>query len=370
MYLWERPEWPKFRYDVKTLLPALNHARERQAKIRSMAAGLRLEDQGHLIINEALDTSAIEEEFLNPEDVRSSVARKLGLSETGFPDTAQRHSGLVEVIVEATRGFQEALTKEKLWAWQAALFPTGYSGIQKIEVGVWRSGNQDMNIISGNTGKEKIHYTAPPSEREPPEMEDFLEWWESSRDLNGLIRAGIAHLYFESIHPFEDGIGRIARALTDLALAQDEQEGRRLYSISAQILRDKSRYYAILEETQKGDGDITSWLNWFLETYGRSIDYSLTLVSGSLQARAFYSRQDSVALNLRQKKALDKMAAKLPEPFRCGMTNKKYAAINKTSPATAKRDLNDLVQKGVFVPGEGKGRSANYQLNMDWLAVD
>ena len=370
MYIWERAEWPDFHFDIKVLIPFLDEARDQLAKIRGMATSLRLEDQGELIYSEALETSAIEGEQLNPADVRSSVARRLGLSEEGLPDTAERHGGLVDVLLDAVRSYREDLTEEKLFVWQAALFPTGYSGMFKVATGRWRQGNQDMNIISGNPGKERVHFTAPPASRVPREMEAFLEWWNTSRSIDGLLRAGIAHLYFVTVHPFEDGNGRVARALTDLALAQDEQTGTRLYSLSSQIIRDKNRYYSILEETQKGDGDVTSWLKWFLETYSRSIDHSLTLVQGSLQSRALYSRLSGLNLNSRQKKALAKMAEKLPEEYKGGMTNKKYAAINKTSPATAKRDLAELVGLGVLVTGDKGGRSACYLLNPDRLRPD
>jgi len=367
MYIWERPDWPEFKYDIKSLIPSLDAARARQSDIKGTAAALRLEDLGELIFTEVLDTSLIEGEQLNPQDVRSSVARRLGLSEKGLPDTSERHGTLVDVLLDATRSYRDPLTPEKLFAWHAGLFPTGYSGMFKVKTASWRQGTGEMNIVSGNPGKEKVHFTAPPASRIPAEMERFLEWWNESRALDGLLRAGMAHLYFVTIHPFEDGNGRIARALTDLALAQDEQNGTRLYSLSSQILRDKSRYYTLLEETQKGDGDITAWLLWFLKTYSAGIDHSLLLVRGAFQSRAYYSRLQELDLNERQKKVLDKMIALLPGEFHGGMTNKKYTAITGTSPATSKRDLTDLAVRGVLVPGDKGGRSAYYVLNREWM---
>jgi len=363
-YLWELKQWPKFSYNLERLLPHIAQARNLQGQIHSTASSLELKDHGELIFREALNTSAIEGENLNPQDLRSSIANHLGLPSAGLPGTSERHQGLIEVLVDATTNFEEPLTFQTLWSWHSALFPTGHSGIKKIIVGGWRSGDSSMNIISGSMGNEKIHFTAPPSTKVNDEMTAFIEWWESSMEkVDGFLRAGIAHLYFVTIHPFEDGNGRLARALTDLALAQEEKKGTRLYSLSTQIHKERKSYYRILDEVQTGGGDITNWLSWFLDVYSHSIESSLEIVRGSLMAQKFYTNIADIPLNERQLKALGKMVQKLPEDFDGGMTNKKYSAINKASPATIKRDLKELVDLGILIPGEEGGRSTNYQIN-------
>lgn len=367
-YLWELKQWPGFSYSLDILLPYIAQARKLQGQIQSLAASLELKDQGELLFREALHTSAIEGENLNPQDVRSSIANHLGLPSAGLPETAERHQGLIELLVDATANYEKVLTAEKLWAWHSALFPTGYSGIKKIIVGGWRSGVTPMNIISGSMGKEKIHFTAPPSNQMDKEMLQFTKWWESSLGkVDGLLRAGIAHLYFVTIHPFEDGNGRLARALTDLALAQEEMTGIRLYSLSTQIHKERTSYYAILDEVQKGGGDITLWLSWFLDIYSHSIESSMEIIKGDLMAQRFYTNISKIALNERQLKVLEKMVQKLPENFTGGLTNKKYSAITKVSLATVKRDLKEMADLGILIIGEERGRSTNYQINRSLL---
>jgi len=363
-YLWELKQWPDFLYSLEELLPYIAHARKLQGQIQYLASSLELKDQGELLFREAIHTSAIEGESLNPQDIRSSIANQLGLPTAGLPGTEIRHEGLIEVLVDATANFDQTLTSEKLWAWHSALFPTGHSGIKKIIVGGWRSGVAPMYIISGSIGKEKIHFTAPPSNLLEQEMIQFINWWKISHGkVDGLLRAGIAHLYFVTIHPFEDGNGRMARALTDLALAQEEKTGTRLYSLSTQIHKEKKAYYEKLEEVQKGGVDITTWLSWFLGIYSHSIESSLEIIKGALMSQKFYSNIANITLNARQLKVLRKMIEKLPEDFTGGMTNKKYIAITKVSIATVKRDIKEMAEHGILVVGEEKGRSTKYQIN-------
>ena len=367
-YLWQLDQWPELNYSLETLLPYYAEARKRQGQIQSVASSLELKDQGELLFREALHTSAIEGENLNPQDLRSSIANQLGLSDAGLPVTATRHQGLVEVLIDATSNFNVPLSAETLWSWHAALFPTGYSGMTKISVGAWRSGDLPMNIVSGSMGKEKIHFTAAPSSRMDEDMSRFIQWWSGSQGrIDGLLRAGIAHLYFVTIHPFEDGNGRIARALTDRALSLEENTGVRLYSLSTQIHKERKAYYEKLDEAQKGGGDITAWLSWFLEIYIRSIESSMDIIKGALMSQKFYCHLAVVSLNKRQLKVLGKMVKMLPEEFAGGLTNRKYTAITKASLATVKRDLKELVDKGILVPGEAKGRSTSYQLNRSLL---
>ncbi len=262
------------------------------------------------------------------------------------------------------------MTPERLWGWQAALSPTGYSGISKVRTGGWRKSSNSMYVVSGSMGKEKIHYEAPPSCMVEDEMNRFITWWNNPPEtLDGLFRAGISHFWLVSIHPFADGNGRVSRAIADMALAQDEQTGKRLYSLSSQIMKDRSSYYDVLEKTQKGDGDLTEWLAWFFEMFEKSIDGSKKLISKSLFIGKFYQSIGKIVLNKRQRKVLGKLLECYPDEFLGGLTNKKYVSMTKTSSETAKRDLKDLVDKGLIVPGSERGRSMSYQLKTTLKSV-
>ena len=363
-YIWQNEDWANFRWDSGGILGALSTARSQQGYILGQAEFFELKDQGDLVIEEALSTSAIEGEPLDRDSIRSSVARRLGLPTAGLPENIRGGDGLVEVLLDATRNYETRLTPERLWAWQAALFPTGYSGIFKIRTGEWRTGSNPMRVVSGSMGRETVHFEAPPSERVENEMKSFLLWWKNSENrMDGIIRAAVAHLRFVTIHPFEDGNGRISRALTDMALAQDEKKGMRLYSLSTQIKKDKSGYYRILEETQKGRGDITEWLIWFLDMFGESIENSRKLISRTLFLGKYFRDLSDIHLRERQLKVLKKMLELYPEDFKGGLTNRKYVAMTRVSPETAKRDLKEMLDKGVLIRGNGKGRSVNYRLN-------
>lgn len=362
-YIWQSPTWPHFTWDIEEILSALSHARKAQGYILAQAQFLGLQEQANILVEEVFMTSAIEGELLNKTSIRSSVARRLGLPTADLPDIERSSDGVVAVLIDATTNFDSPLETPRLFGWQAGLFPTGFSGINKIQVGGWRTSLTPMRVISGPMGKEKIHYEAPPSKKIPSEMKKFLSWWNSlPEDLDGLVRAGIAHFWFITIHPFEDGNGRIARAITDMALAQDELDPRRLYSLSTQIVKEKSKYYEILERTQKGDGDITLFLKWFLEMFTRSISNSKEVIEKAVFIGEFYRSHAETSLNDRQRKVIKKLLEHLPDDFSHGLTNQKYVSMTKTSPETAKRDIKDLVEKEILVQNEAGGRSTSYRL--------
>ncbi|MCB9026244.1 MAG: Fic family protein [Bdellovibrionaceae bacterium] len=362
-YIWELKAWPTFTWDSEKVLPLLGQARKEQGSIIGQASLLGLEDIASFTIEEALKTSSIEGELLNKDSVRSSVARRLGLPTQGLPASQRLIEGLVEMLFDANKNYTSNLTMERLYSWHAALFPTGYSGLIKINVGGWRNTKEPMQVISGAVGKKVVHYEAPPSKKVNMEMKVFLNWWNiPPQKLDGLLRAALAHLWFLTIHPFEDGNGRIARAITEMALAQDEQIDTRYYSLSSQIESQKESYYEILENTQKGDLDITDWIKWFLETYTQALKNSYTVINKALYISKFWQQANMINLNERQKKVLSKLLEAEPEGFEGGITNRKYVSIAKTSKETAKRDLVDLEYKKLIARGEAKGRSLSYSL--------
>ena len=362
-YIWQKDTWPRFRWNPDELLPFFARAKRAQGTILGYIDSFNLQEQGDLLVKEVLTTSAIEGETLDPNMVRSSVARRLGLATAGLPETAAQAEGLVSMLLDATNNYTQPMTRERLWSWQAALFPTGYSGVFKVRTGAWRDSSVPMQVISGSMGKERVHYEAPPTSMVEDEMNRFITWWNNPPEtLDGLFRAGISHFWLVSIHPFVDGNGRVSRAIADMALAQDEQTGKRLYSISSQIMKDRSSYYDVLERTQKGDGDVTEWLAWFFEMFEKSIEESKKLISKSIFIGKFYQSIGKIVLNERQRKVLGKLLECYPDEFQGGLTNKKYVSMTKTSSETAKRDLKDLVGKELIIPGSARGRSMNYQL--------
>ncbi|MBF0367781.1 MAG: Fic family protein, partial [Oligoflexia bacterium] len=300
-YLWQHPSWPHFKWSKDALFKLLGEAKKSQAFILAQGNLLDANEEMEFFTEEAYTTSAREGEFLDKDAIRSSVAKRLGLETAGMPPIKRKSDGVVEVLVDATTNYRSALTHERLCSWHAALFPTSYSGMNKILVGEYRTSDEPMRVISGRIGKERIHYEAPPSARVQREMSDFLEWWNTpAAESDGIIRAATAHLWFVSIHPFDDGNGRIARAITDMALAQDEKTSKRLYSLSFQILQDKKNYYDILEKTQKGDGDITEWIVWFISMFIQSIENSKSVIEKSVFMAKFYKNFADKNFNERQ----------------------------------------------------------------------
>jgi Fic family protein len=365
-YFWQTEDWPCFRWQSDRLLAPLGQARLRQGQLLSRAAGLGFDlgqqAQAAVLVEEAVKTAAIEGEALDPASVRSSVARRLGLPTAGLPSAPRHVDGLVDVLLDATRNHAQPLTAERLKGWQAALFPTGFSGMHRLRVGDWRPAGEAMRVVSGPIGREKVHFEAPPAERVAAEIDRFLSWWQESPAIDGLLRAGIAHLWFVTIHPFEDGNGRLARALTDMALAQEENLPARCYSLSSQIMAERSVYYTILERVQKGDGDITEWLEWFFGCFERAVLRSADLLAGVLHKAGFWQRHAATSLSDRQRKVINRLLDAGPGGFEGGMTTRKYASLAGVSKPTAQREIADLVAKGLLRPNPGGGRSTSYDV--------
>lgn len=366
LWIWQQPDWPRFRWSASELAPSLARARLAQGKVlgasRLLDADIGLEAVAAILAEEGLTTSAIEGERLDPNAVRSSVARRLGLPTAGLPVPPRAVDGLVDVLLDATRHYAVPLTAERLFGWQAGLFPTGYSGLHAIRVGMLR-GVEPMEVVSGAIGREQVHFIAPPRAGLDAEVERFLSWFNAPPiDLDGLVRAGLAHLWFVTLHPFEDGNGRLARAITDLALSQDERQPMRLFSLSAQILRERDRYYGILERTQRGGLEVTEWLVWFLTQVEAAATIALQTVADSLAKARFWLRHRATVLNPRQIKALNRLLDAGPDGFEGGMNTRKYMGLTKTSRATAYRELADLVDKGCLRPTGKGGRSSGYEV--------
>jgi len=322
------------------------------------------EAQAEILVQESLKTALVEGERLDHRQVRSSAARRLGLSTAGLPEPDRKADGLVAMLLDATRNWDSRLTATRLKGWQAALFPTGYSGLRQVATGRWR-GAQPMQVVSGPLGRETVHFEAPPGDRVEREVRLFLDWFASGRGhLDGLVRAGVAHLRLVTIHPFEDGNGRIVRAATDLALAQDERSGVRLYSMSSQIVVEREDYYSALAQAQAGTCDVTSWLVWFLGCIARSMDRSDLLLRGVLARAAFWRAHAQIALSDRQIKVLRKLLEFAPGRFEGGLTTRKYVSMARVSRATAWREISDLVDKGILLQLPPRGRSASYYLNL------
>ena len=367
-YVWQHPNWPRLTWRAAALLPLVSRGRKAQgillARVRSLGFEREGEAQAAILTEEALKTSAIEGERLNRETVRSSVARHLGLPTAGLPAATRSVDGLVEVLLDATQNYGQPLTAARLKRWQAALFPTGQSGLKTIRTGKWRGPRLAMQVVSGSVGREKIHYEAPLGKRIEGEMRQFFSWWDKSLgNEDGLLRSGLAHFYFVSLHPFEDGNGRIARALTDMALAQDEKLSVRYYSLSSQIMEERDNYYAALETSQKGRVDITQWLEWYLGCYGRAVEKAEKLIAGILATAEFWHHHSQTQINERQRKVLNRLLDAGKGGFQGGLTTRKYVSMAKISRATAFREILQLVGKGFLRQNPAKGRSTSYDLN-------
>jgi len=366
-YIWQSDFWPDFTWNSESLLPLLGQARLAQGnllgRVRRLGFKLGEEAQADILTEEAIKTAAIEGERLNPQMVRSSVARHLGLSLAGAISATRSVDGLVEVILDATQKYDKTLSAAKLKSWHAALFPSGHSGLHKIRVGKWR-GKEPMRVVSGPIGREKVHFEAPPGEAVESGMKRFLAWWKSSiKGADGILRAGLAHFYFVTIHPFEDGNGRIARALTDMALAQDEKLDVRYYSLSSQIMEERDGYYDILEKSSKSPNtDVTKWLAWFLGCYQRAVQRSDKIIGNVLAKADFWQKHAQAELSERQKKVLNHMLDAGHGNFIGGLTTRKYAGITKVSRATAFREISDMLEKNILRQLSGKGRSVHYDL--------
>lgn len=363
MYLWEQPDWPNFRWDETRLAKRLAQVSREQGRLlgKMESLGFALRSEAHLrtLTEDVIKSSEIEGEVLEREQVRSSLARRLGL-ELGGLVTADRHvEGVVEMMLDATGQFDQPLTEARLCAWHAALFPTGYRGMNRIRVGAWRDDHTGpMQVVSGPIGKEKVHYEAPPTARLAEEMAYFLRWFETPDDTDPLLRAGLAHLWFVTVHPFDDGNGRIARAIADMALARSEHTGQRFYSLSTQIRRERDTYYRLLETTQKGELEVTAWLEWFLDCLLRAIEGAKETLATVLDKARFWERFAEEPLNERQIKVLNRVL----DGFEGKLTSSKYAKLVKCSQDTAYRDILDLIERGALRKDAGGGRSTSYSL--------
>jgi Fic family protein len=364
-WIWECPDWPAFHWDPGQLASTRAAARLSQGKAlgaaRLLDPDLTLEAAAAILAEDGLTTSAIEGERLAPDAVRSSVARHLGLP-TALPAPPRAVDGLVEVLIDATQRHDAPLTRERLLGWQAALFPTGRSGLRTIRVGELR-GPQPMRVVSGPFGAERIHFEAPPLSRLDADLDRFLGWFEVSYGSeDGLLRAGVAHLWFVTLHPFEDGNGRLARAITDMALAQDERQPMRIFSLSAQLLRQREAYYAALESAQRGGLDVTSWLAFFLAQVEAAATAAETTIATTLAKARFWLRHQSTDMSPRQRKVLNRLLDAGPAGFEGGVNTRKYMGLTKTSRTTAYRELADLVTKGCLKPTGKGGRSSAYEI--------
>lgn len=367
-WIWQYPEWPHFSWQESTVLPLLAEARHHQGRLWGAAQlldeGLSMEAQVEILVKDGINTSAIEGERINVDSIRSSIARRLGLPTAGLPVPPRAVDGLVEVLLDATTRYSVPLTVKRLCGWQAALFPTGYSGLYPIKTGALR-GEEPMRIVSGPIGREKIHFEAPPRNQLVKMFDQFITWFnESPKDLDGLLRTSIAHLWFVIVHPFEDGNGRLARAITDMAIAQDEQRSIRLFSLSTQIMKNRKGYYDVLEKTTSNGLDITAWLSWFLTQITLACQSAEGTVISVLAKARFWLRHKHTVMNDRQLKVINRLLDAGIEGFVGDMNTRKYMSLTKTSRATAYRELDNLVEQGCLVR-LGSGRSVNYKIHWE-----
>ncbi len=362
-YIYQKPDWPYFTWRSDVLIPLLSEVRNLQGRLmgKMESLGFQLKNEALLdtLTRDVLKTSEIEGEILNSEEVRSSIARRLGIELAGAVDSERNVDGVVEMMLDATQNCFQTLTKERLFNWHAALFPTGRSGMYPIRVADWRQDiSGPMQVISVGIGKERVHFQAPDSVTIEQEIQRFLDWYNQENQLDLVLKASVAHLWFITIHPFDDGNGRIARALTDTLLARSDKSNQRFYSMSAQIRIERKYYYEILESTQEGSLDITRWILWFLECLTRSLKNSEELLSRILAKARFWNIHSDIHLNARQKLMLNKLL----DGFDGNLNSSKWSKITKCSKDSAIRDINELIQHGILEKAEAGVRSVSYRL--------
>lgn len=363
IYIWQSSDWPRWQFDFAALAGPMAEVSRAQGILLGRLAdvGLALRDQASLaaLTEDVIKTSEIEGETLNVESVRSSIARRMGV-EIGALAPVDRHvEGVVEMVLDATGNATAAFDKERLFGWHAALFPTGYSGLSRINVGTWRDdAGGPMQVVSGPIGRRRVHYEAPPAHSLDQETSRFLDWLNGPVNEPLLLKAGLGHLWFVTLHPFDDGNGRIARAIGDLLLARADGSPQRFYSLSAQIQRDRKTYYDMLERTQKGSMDVTEWLLWFLDSLHHAVDQAQVTLDAVLAKARFWQHRGPLSLNERQVTLLNKLL----DGFEGKLTSSKWAAIAKCSPDTALRDITDLLARGVLSKADAGGRSTSYEL--------
>lgn len=379
--IWQAPDWPRLTATAPAVTTALLQVRQQQGQLMGRCAAVGLDATAptlrELWVQEALATSAIEGEPLNPDSVRSSVLRHLGLDADASVPVSRQVDGLVDVMEDATQHFADALDKARLCRWHAALFPTGSSGLRRIRVGQYRNHAEPMQIVSGLPGREVVHYTAPPSAQVHAQMQAFLDWFARTRPdrgpqplLDGIARAAIAHLWFESIHPFEDGNGRIGRAIIDLALAQDAAAPQRLVSLSHQLLAQRKGYYAALQSAQHGGTDVSAWVLWFVQQYQHACEHTGALIQIAMEKSRFWAQHTAMVLNARQRKMVQRLLDDGDGGFLGGLNAEKYIKMTGASKATATRDMAQLVQQGLLFT-RGQGKALRYFVNVPgWAHAD
>ena len=365
IYIWQQASWPKFTWDNSRLITLLSEVRNLEGRVHGLMSGLGMDLQNRtsldVMTQDVLRSCEIEGELLNPDRVRSSIARHLGVEVEGLPEPDHYTDGVVQVMLDAVRNRGEALTHERLFNWHAALFPTGRSGMYPITVASYRVGTEPMQVVSGAMGKERVHYVAPSSELVLDMMNDLLQWVNNEENIDPILKAAVAHLWFVAIHPFDDGNGRLTRTITDMLLARADGMSHRFYSMSAEILRERKSYYEVLEKTTTGDVDITLWLEWFLLTLRSAILRSEATIKRVVKKSMFWQENRDVAMNERQVKVVNK----LWDGFEGKLTTSKWAKMTKTSQATALRDITDLIDKGILYASDEGGRSMHYLLKVD-----
>ena len=365
MYIYQLKDWPDFFWDTDPILPLVSKVRDLQGRLigRMEGMGFELREEAVLatLTEDVVKSSEIEGEFLNPDEVRSSVARRLGMDISGLPDASRDVEGVVEMMMDATQDYNDPLTKDRLFGWHAALFPTGRSGMHKITVGDWRGDEKGpMQIISGPMGREKVHYRAPDATQIDKEMIRFIAWFNTDESTEPVIKSALAHFWFVSIHPFDDGNGRIARAIADMQLARADRTRQRFYSMSAQIMKSKKGYYNILEATQKGSMDISHWLVWYFERLNEALEATDEQLSKILVKAKFWELHKTTLFNERQVKMINILLG----DFIGKLHSSKWAKLTKVHRDTALRDIQDLIDKGVLLDAGEGGRSTNYILKL------
>ena len=363
VYIHEMVEWPEFAWDIDLLAGPLAEVRHKQGRLlgRMEALGfdLRTEASVAVLTSDVVKSSAIEGEMLNPDEVRSSISRRLGLDVAGLPKAGSDVEGVVEMMLDATQRFDAPLTKQRLFDWHASLFPTGRNGMTKITVGAWRTTESGrMQVVSGPIGLEKVHFTAPAAEQLETEMDRFIDWFNATPSIDPVLKAGIVHFWFVTIHPFDDGNGRTARAIADMALARADGTKDRFYSMSSQIEVERKNYYRELESAQRGDVDITKWLRWFLGCLDRAIEGADQTLAAVLYKARLWQRINRRPVNDRQRLVINRLL----EGWKGFLSTSKYAKLAKCSTDTALRDIRELLGRGILVQNPGSGRSTSYRL--------
>jgi Fic family protein len=362
-YIYQYKEWPEFRWDSSLILPLLGEVRNLQGRVtgRMESLGFQMRDKATLdsLTLEITKSTEIEGEFLDADQVRSSIARRLGMDIAGSVPSDRNVDGIVDMMMDATQNYSGRISDDRLFGWHSALFPSGRSGMHKIDVGRWRTDSAGpMQIVSGAVGREKIHYQAPDAKVVPEEMNRFIDWFNTDQGLDTVLKAGVAHIWFVTVHPFEDGNGRIARALTEMFLSRSDNSSQRFYSMSSQIRAIRNSYYEILESTQKGEPDITDWLYWFLNCLKKAIESSGSLLSNVLSKAEFWKLHATTVFNERQVLMLNKLL----EGFEGKLSSSKWAKITHCSADTALRDIQDLISRNVLRKESAGGRSTHYEL--------